>query len=106
MPATREVLQPPPAAHVDLHDSLHTGNDLKACCMMQATNSVRNYKVHAVVANILETRMNQVRIVHALPGDKFDISTIDRDPNQEFIEPQLVSQVVQLHAQYEREPLS
>ena len=50
--------------------------------MMQATKSVRTYKVHAVVANILETRMNQVRIVHALPGagDKFHISTIDRGP--------------------------
>ena len=65
--------------------------------LLQAIGSIRNYSVHAVVANILETRMNQVLIVRAGSDSRPNIETINRDESQPFIEAQLVSRIVALH---------
>ena len=65
---------------------------------MQAVGSIRNYKVHAVVANILETRMNQVLIVRKELDGKPVIDTVNREEAQPFIEKQLVCKITELHA--------
>ena len=66
--------------------------------MLQADGSIKNYSVHAVVANILETRMNQVLIVRTGADGKASIDTINRDKSQPFIEKQLVERITALHA--------
>ena len=68
--------------------------------MLQALRSIQSYKVHAVVANILETRMNQVLLVQRSPDGQAAVETIKRKPTEQFIERPLVEQVVQLHQQY------
>ena len=65
---------------------------------LQAIGSIRNYNVHAVVANILETRMNQVLIVRTSLEGQSVIDTINREESQTFIEKQLVSKITELHA--------
>ena len=69
------------------------------CCVMllQAAGSIKNYSVHAVVANILETRMNQVLIVSTGSNGQIDVDTINRDKSQPFIEKQLVGRITALH---------
>ena len=93
----------------------------------KAAKSIASYGLHAVVANILETRKERVLIVAPpLPSSsggeggegegeekdegkkRVDASTvrveaIERDPAQPFIERQLVGEVVRLHREYERE---
>jgi len=54
--------------------------------------------VHAVVANILETRMNQVMIVRSGADGQPVIDTINREESQPFIEKQLVGKITELHA--------
>lgn len=101
----------------------------EAILVSKAARSIASYGLHAVVANILETRKERVLIVAPplppLPpkesaatgggevksGDGsanvvVDASTvrvtaIDRDPSQPFIERQLVAEVVRLHKEYE-----
>ena len=65
---------------------------------MQAAGSIKNYSVHAVVANILETRMNQVLIVRTGSNGQTSVDTINRDSTQPFIEKQLVGRIMDLHA--------
>ncbi|KAL3139989.1 hypothetical protein ABBQ38_004275 [Trebouxia sp. C0009 RCD-2024] len=57
----------------------------------KAAGSIKNYNVHAVVANILETRMNQVLIVRTGANRQTSVDTINRDTTQPFIEKQLVT---------------
>ncbi|DBA67058.1 hypothetical protein WJX79_002618 [Trebouxia sp. C0005] len=64
----------------------------------KAIGSIRNYNVHAVVANILETRMKQVLIVRTNLEGQSVIDTINREESQTFIEKQLVSKITELHA--------
>lgn len=66
----------------------------------QALKSIQTYQVHAVVANILETRMNQVLLVQKDASGHADVVTIKRDPREQFIEGEIVRQVVQLHQLY------
>ncbi len=68
--------------------------------MLQALRSIQSYKVHAVVANILETRMNQVLLVQRSSDGQAAVQTINRNPTEQFIERPLVEQVLQLHRQY------
>lgn len=65
--------------------------------VLQAAGSIKNYSVHAVVANILETRMNQVLIVSTGSNGQIDVDTINRDTSQPFIEKQLVGRITALH---------
>lgn len=74
--------------------------------LLQAVGSIKNYSVHAVVANILETRMNQVLIVRTGSDGKPSIDTINRDDSQPFIEKQLVGRVTALHAAYYKSSLT
>ena len=67
--------------------------------------SIRNYGVHAVVANILETRMNQVLIVRIGLDGQPVVDTINREESQPFIEKQLVGKVIELHAAYFDAPI-
>ena len=90
----------------------------------KAAKSIASYGLHAVVANILETRKERVLIVapplseeNGENGDsghgekkkkKTDATTvrveaISRDPAQPFIERQLVGEIVRLHREYEKE---
>lgn len=66
--------------------------------MLQALRSIKNYKVNAVVANILETRMNQVLIVRCDKAGQPRIDTISRKASEPVIEKQLVAQITKLHA--------
>lgn len=68
------------------------------CCVMQALGSIKNYKVNAVVANILETRMNQVLIVRKDSTGQPQIDTINRKASEPVIEKQLVAQIIKLHS--------
>lgn len=72
--------------------------------LLQAAGSIKNYRVHAVVANILETRMNQVLIVRTGLDGQTSVDTINRDESQPFIEEQLVGRIVALHASYYNPP--
>lgn len=94
----------------------------EAILVAKAAKSIASYGLHAVVANILETRKERVLIV-APPllqggeggeekGEKKKIvdattvrvEAIERDPARPFIERQLVGEVVRLHREYyERE---
>ena len=71
---------------------------------MQAERSIRKYGVHAVVANILETRkevVHVVRLADASNGGSTEIDRIDRGQEQ-FIEKPLVEDVTRLHHMYLR----
>ena len=71
--------------------------------MLQAEKSIRKYGVHAVVANILETRKEVVHIVrpaNADNGKTVEVEKILRCQEQ-FIEKPLVTCVVALHKAYE-----
>ena len=84
----------------------------------KAAKSIASYGLHAVVANILETRKERVLIVAPPPfvGSESDkggekkkidattvrIEAITKDPAQPFIERQLVGEVVRLHREYEK----
>lgn len=97
----------------------------EAILVSKAARSIASYGLHAVVANILETRKERVLIVapplplplsppsEANGGEvkKSDavvvdastvrVTAIDRDPSQPFIERQLVAEIVRLHKEYE-----
>ena len=73
--------------------------------LLQAVGSIKNYSVHAVVANILETRMNQVLIVRTGSDGKASVDTVNRDESQPFIEKQLVGRVTALHTAHYKSPL-
>ena len=71
----------------------------------QAWSSIQRYQVHAVVANILQTRKEQVLLIHADKGAdmgsqnaKQHVTSIKRDPAQAYIEKQLVASIVALHS--------
>ena len=68
---------------------------------MQAQGSIAKYGVHAVVANILETRKEIVYVVHpgAEKGRAAQVEEVLRGQNQ-VIEAPLVAKVVQLHKCY------
>ena len=68
---------------------------------MQAQRSIAKYGVHAVVANILETRKEVVHIVHpgAKNGGAAQVEEVFRGQEQ-FIEAPLVAKIVQLHKTY------
>ena len=54
--------------------------------------------MHAVIANILDTRKEQVLIVQKPPQEgQPSIVTVNRHPEEPFIERQLVQQLVALH---------
>lgn len=70
------------------------------CCAMQALRSITNYRVNAVVANILETRMNQVMVVQTDSKGQPSIDTINRKASEPVIEKQLVAQITKLHSKH------
>ena len=69
---------------------------------MQAEKSISKYGVHAVVANILETRKEVVHVVRPADSDSGGSIEIDRIVRDEepFIEKPLVDDVVCLHQLY------
>lgn len=64
--------------------------------MLQACSSIQNYGVHAVVANILETRKDKVFII----GQNLEVSTITRREEDGFIENDIVEAIVNAHQRY------
>ena len=70
--------------------------------LLQATNSISKYGVHAVVANILETRKEVVHVVRPADTDNGGRTEIDRIARgqEQFIEKPLVDDVVRLHHRY------
>jgi hypothetical protein len=81
---------------------------------VQATKSINSYGVHAVVANILETRKEVVQVVRpvaaAKPSDgiaspaEVRVDEVVRSSDA-FIEAPLVRRIVELHQQYRRTSL-
>lgn len=71
--------------------------------MLQAEKSIRKYGMHAVVANILETRKEVVHIV--CPADADNGKTVEVEKilrgQEQFIEKPLVACVVALHKAHE-----
>lgn len=67
---------------------------------VQAQGSIAKYGVHAVIANILETRKEIVYIVH--PGEREGAAQVEEvlRGQEQFIEAPLVAKVVQLHKRY------
>lgn len=61
--------------------------------MLQACSSINNYGVHAVVANILETRKDKVLIV----SNDLSVHTITRGEDDGFIENDIVKAIVGSH---------
>ena len=75
--------------------------------LLQAWSSIKKYDVHAVVANILQTRKEQVLLVHAHDSDNGSsqdqgrlVSSIKRHPDQLYIERQLVACIVAMHTKF------
>jgi hypothetical protein len=68
---------------------------------LQAVKSIESYGVHAVIANILETRKEQVKIVTraARPGGE-TVAGINRAATEPFIEKQIVDQIIAAHRKY------
>ena len=96
----------------------------EAILVAKAAKSIASYGLHAVVANILETRKERVLIVapplleggegsekaeegasekkeQKIDASSVRVEAITRDPAQPFIERQLVGEVVRLHREYE-----
>jgi len=97
-----------------------------AILISKATRSISAYALHAVVANILETRKERVLLVTPASGEAggggggggggeegmtsddggdtpVAVETIDRPPGEPFIERALVARVVALHRAYMEE---
>ena len=74
------------------------GHQQALCQLIHAVGSIRNYQVHAVVANILETRMDQVLIVRTDDEQQPIVDTINRDQGQPFIEKPLDAKITELHS--------
>ena len=73
----------------------------------QAWSSIQRYQVHAVVANVLQTRKEQVLLIHADKGAEMGsqnarqhVTSIKRDAAQAYIEKQLVASIVALHTDF------
>lgn len=73
----------------------------------QAQSSIQRYDVHVVVANILQTRKEQVLLVQApqgtisaAPNTRQHVTSIKRDPSQTYIEKQLVASIVAMHQDF------
>lgn len=65
--------------------------------------SIRNYGVHAVIANILETRKDKVYIVHESSSQDLRVETITRKQADTFIENDIVDYIVSAHrSHYEK----
>ncbi|KAK9830471.1 hypothetical protein WJX72_011926 [[Myrmecia] bisecta] len=62
----------------------------------KACSSIESYGVHAVVANLLQTRKEQVWIVQK-HGEVIAVQSIERDKSEPFIEKQLICHIVGLH---------
>ena len=72
------------------------------CALLQAERSISKYGVHAVVANILDTRKEVVHVVRpaeARNGGSIETDRIDRG-QEHFIEKPLVEDVTRLHQLY------
>ncbi len=67
--------------------------------MAQASSSVDSYGVHAVVANLLHTRKEQVWLVRK-DSSTSEVRSITRDKSEAFIERQLIRELVALHRAY------
>lgn len=63
---------------------------------MQAKKSIEAYGIQAVIANILETRKEELWIVH---GPEQNVMKIRRN-SENVIEKQLVEAVCDFHSQY------
>jgi len=66
---------------------------------------MESYGVHAVIANILESRKEQVKVVTRAVGPSGgagqpEVATIDRPPTEPFIEKQIVEHIVAAHRRY------
>ena len=68
--------------------------------LLQACTSVRSYGVHAVVANILETRKDKVYIVHKAASQDLRVETVTRKQADVFIENDIVDHIVSAHRQH------
>ena len=67
----------------------------------KACGALDKYGVHAVVANILDTRKETVMVVSkSADGTDFQAERIDKHPKNEYIEDQLVSVIVEKHAAF------
>lgn len=78
--------------------------------VVQASKSIERYGVHVVVANILDRRKEEVQLVRAkLHSHKDSASAasatervvIQRQPEQPFIERQLIEAIVQQHQTFQ-----
>ena len=70
---------------------------------MQAAGAIERYGVHAVVANILETRKDEVTLVSRAEGGAeapLAESLIRRPADGQVIEAPLVAELVRRHAAY------
>ena len=70
--------------------------------LLQAEKSISKYGVHAVVANILETRKEVVQVVRPADTDNGGRTEVDRIArgHEQFIEKPLVDNMVRLHHMY------
>ena len=75
-------------------------NCQKKVFLLQACASIRHYGVHAVVANILETRKEKVYIVHEALDQDLKAETITRKQADVFIENDIVDYIVSAHRQH------
>lgn len=67
---------------------------------VQASGALKRYGVHAVVANILTTRKEQVQLVQQGSGDQPEVAVINRPPEVPFIEQVLVQRIVEMHTSF------
>lgn len=72
----------------------------KVICMLQARRAIDNYGVHAVIANILETRKERVYVVEGSTGGEASVKTLVRKQADDFIENDIVGHIVTAHAKY------
>lgn len=69
----------------------------------KAKGAIENYGVHGVIANLLHTRKDRVLVLKSLPEKgkgECEISTIDRKPQEPYIEKPLIQMVIQLHREF------
>ena len=82
-----------------INQSIGTSFDVYVLCL-QACTSIKNYGVHAVVANILETRKDKVYIVHEASNQDLRAETVTKKQAEVFIENDIVDYIVSAHRQY------
>eukprot|EP00210_Caulerpa_lentillifera_P009051 g8638.t1 len=76
---------------------------LEEILISKAKGAIINYGVHAVIANLLHTRKDRVLVLKSLPEKgkgECEISTIDRQPQEPYIEKQLIEVVIQMHKDF------